>query len=62
MVLVGVCQAVSPYVQGAYVIGPQVLVASKARAEASPDRFQFEEVEAGVDIDHHVPTATRRVP
>jgi uncharacterized protein len=45
---------VSPYVQGGYAIGPQVLAASKARAEASPDRFQFEEVEAGVDIDHHV--------
>jgi len=36
------------------LFGPQVLAASKARAEASPDRFQFEEVEAGVDIDHHV--------
>jgi secreted PhoX family phosphatase len=36
------------------LFGPQVLAASKARAVASPDRFQFEEVEAGVDIDHHV--------
>jgi secreted PhoX family phosphatase len=38
----------------ASLFGPQVLAASKARAEASPDRFQFEEVEAGVDVDHHV--------
>jgi secreted PhoX family phosphatase len=38
----------------ATLFGPQVLAARKARAEASPDRFQFEEVEAGVDIDHHV--------
>src|SRR5512147_2142159 len=38
----------------ATLFGPQVLAASKARAEASPDRFQFEEVEAGVDVDHHV--------
>jgi secreted PhoX family phosphatase len=38
----------------AALFGPQVLAASKARAEASPDRFRFEEVEAGVDVDHHV--------
>jgi secreted PhoX family phosphatase len=38
----------------ATLFGPQVLAASKARAEASPDRFQFEEIEAGVDVDHHV--------
>ena len=38
----------------ASLFGPQVLAASKTRAEASPDHFQFEEVAAGVDVDHHV--------
>src|SRR5215470_9587546 len=38
----------------AALFGPSVIAASRARAETYPDRFQFEEITAGVDIDHHV--------
>ena len=41
-------------VAAASLFGPAALAASKARAEASPERFQFKEIEAGVDTTHHV--------
>ena len=41
-------------VAAASLFGPAALGASKARAEASPERFQFKEIEAGVDTTHHV--------
>ena len=41
-------------VAAASLFGPAALGASKARAEVSPERFQFKEIEAGVDTTHHV--------
>jgi secreted PhoX family phosphatase len=38
----------------AALFGPAALAASKASAEDAPDRFDFKEIDAGVDTTHHV--------
>ena len=38
----------------AALFGPALLSRSAARAEDAPDRFDFEEIAAGVDETHHV--------
>jgi secreted PhoX family phosphatase len=41
-------------VAAASLIGPAALRAGRAQAEAAPDRFEFPELEAGMDTNHHV--------
>jgi hypothetical protein len=46
----------------AALLGPAALAASKARAEDASDRFDFKEIEAGVDTNHHVAEGYRCKP
>ena len=41
-------------VASAALFGPAALAAGSAKAEAAPDRFDFEELTAGIDANHHV--------
>ena len=38
----------------AALFGPAALAAGNAKAEAAGDRFDFEELNAGIDANHHV--------
>ena len=38
----------------AALFGPAALAAGSAKAEAAGDRFDFEELSAGIDANHHV--------
>ena len=38
----------------AALFGPAALAAGNTKAEAAADRFDFEEVSAGIDANHHV--------
>jgi secreted PhoX family phosphatase len=46
----------------ASLFGPSLLASSKAAAEESYDRFAFQELDAGVDTDHHVAPGYRARP
>ena len=46
----------------ASLFGPSLLASGKAAAEESYDRFAFQELEAGIDIDHHVAPGYRARP
>src|SRR4029078_1656099 len=46
----------------ASLFGPSLLESSKAAAEESYDRFAFQELDAGVDTDHHVAPGYRARP
>ena len=41
------------------LFGPAALAAGKAEAAGAPDRFNFEELNAGIDANHHVATGYR---
>ena len=41
----------------AALFGPAALAAGSAKAEAAGDRFDFEELTAGIDANHHVAPA-----
>jgi hypothetical protein len=46
-------------VASAALFGPRALAAGNAKAEAAPDRFDFEELTAGIDANHHVASGYR---